>query len=81
MNWLFEAEIWIGLLTLTALEIVLGIDNIVFISVLSGRLPAAGGPAQKCASLGVDVGNAYAHPSAALSLLDHGFDPSDFFSV
>lgn len=40
MNWLFEAEIWIGLLTLTALEIVLGIDNIVFISVLSGKLPA-----------------------------------------
>ena len=41
MNWLFEAEIWIGLLTLTALEIVLGIDNLVFISILSGRLPAA----------------------------------------
>lgn len=41
MSWLFEAEIWIGLLTLTALEIVLGIDNLVFISILSGRLPAA----------------------------------------
>jgi len=41
MNWLFEAEIWIGLFTLTALEIVLGIDNLVFISILSGRLPAA----------------------------------------
>ena len=39
MNWLFEAEIWIGLLTLTALEIVLGIDNIVFISILAGKLP------------------------------------------
>ena len=39
MNWIFEAEIWIGLLTLTALEIVLGVDNIVFISILSGRLP------------------------------------------
>ena len=39
MNWLFEAEIWIGLLTLTALEIVLGVDNIVFISILSGKLP------------------------------------------
>jgi predicted tellurium resistance membrane protein TerC len=38
MNWLFEAEIWIGLLTLTALEIVLGVDNIVFISILSGKL-------------------------------------------
>jgi len=41
MSWLFEAEIWIGLLTLTALEIVLGIDNLVFISILSGRLPVA----------------------------------------
>jgi len=39
MNWLFDSEIWIGLLTLTALEIVLGIDNIVFISILSGKLP------------------------------------------
>jgi predicted tellurium resistance membrane protein TerC len=39
MNWLFEPQIWIGLVTLTALEIVLGIDNVVFISILSGRLP------------------------------------------
>ena len=41
MSWLFEAEIWIGLFTLTALEIVFGIDNLVFISILSGRLPVA----------------------------------------
>jgi predicted tellurium resistance membrane protein TerC len=41
MSWLFDAQIWIGLLTLTALEIVLGIDNLVFISILSGRLPPA----------------------------------------
>src|SRR5690606_20766775 len=33
--------IWISLLTLTVLEIVLGIDNIVFISILSGKLPEA----------------------------------------
>src|SRR3954454_8674384 len=39
MDWLFEPQIWIGLITLTALEIVLGIDNVVFISILSGRLP------------------------------------------
>ncbi len=39
MEWFFNPQIWIGLLTLTALEIVLGIDNIVFISVLAGRLP------------------------------------------
>ena len=41
MEQISDPQIWIGLLTLTALEIVLGIDNIVFISVLAGRLPAA----------------------------------------
>src|SRR3954449_10744278 len=40
MNWLFDPQIWLGLLTLTTLEIVLGIDNIVFISILSERLPS-----------------------------------------
>jgi predicted tellurium resistance membrane protein TerC len=40
MDWLGNAEIWASLLTLTALEIVLGIDNIVFISILAGRLPS-----------------------------------------
>jgi predicted tellurium resistance membrane protein TerC len=39
MEWILDTQIWIGLLTLTALEIVLGIDNIVFISILAGRLP------------------------------------------
>jgi predicted tellurium resistance membrane protein TerC len=38
MDWLSDPQAWIGLLTLTALEIVLGIDNIVFISILSGKL-------------------------------------------
>jgi predicted tellurium resistance membrane protein TerC len=41
MDWLLDPKIWLGLLTLTTLEIVLGIDNIVFISILSGRLPGA----------------------------------------
>ncbi len=39
MDWLGDPNAWIGLLTLTALEIVLGIDNIIFISILSGKLP------------------------------------------
>lgn len=39
MEWLTDPEIWISLVTLTVLEIVLGIDNIVFISILSGKLP------------------------------------------
>ncbi len=39
MAWITSPEIWIALLTLTALEIVLGIDNIIFISILAGKLP------------------------------------------
>ena len=39
MDWIASPEIWIALVTLTALEIVLGIDNVIFISVLTGRLP------------------------------------------
>lgn len=39
MEWLTGPEIWVAFLTLTALEIVLGIDNIIFISILVGRLP------------------------------------------
>jgi len=38
-SWMNSAEAWVALLTLTGLELVLGIDNIVFISVLTGRLP------------------------------------------
>lgn len=40
MDWLSDPQIWASLLTLTALEIVLGIDNLVFIAILAGRLPA-----------------------------------------
>ena len=38
-EWIASPEAWIALATLTALEIVLGIDNIIFISILVGRLP------------------------------------------
>jgi predicted tellurium resistance membrane protein TerC len=41
MEWLTNPEIWIALVTLTVLEIVLGIDNVIFISILAGRLPAS----------------------------------------
>jgi predicted tellurium resistance membrane protein TerC len=41
MEWITDPQAWIALLTLTSLEIVLGIDNIIFISILSGRLPEA----------------------------------------
>ena len=39
MDWLSDPQIWASLVTLTALEIVLGIDNLVFIAILAGRLP------------------------------------------
>lgn len=40
LNWITDPQIWIALVTLTSLEIVLGIDNIIFISILAGKLPA-----------------------------------------
>jgi predicted tellurium resistance membrane protein TerC len=39
MDWLTDPQIWASLVTLTALEIVLGIDNLVFITIVAGRLP------------------------------------------
>lgn len=39
MEWISDPQAWVALATLTALEIVLGIDNIIFISILVGRLP------------------------------------------
>ncbi len=44
MSWIASPEAWIALLTLTVMEVVLGIDNIVFISILVDRLPAAERP-------------------------------------
>ncbi|MFI6736114.1 TerC family protein [Nonomuraea sp. NPDC050451] len=38
-DWVTDPQIWIGFFTLVALEIVLGIDNIIFISILAGKLP------------------------------------------
>jgi predicted tellurium resistance membrane protein TerC len=40
MEWLSSPEAWIALVTLTLLEIVLGIDNVIFISIVAGKLPA-----------------------------------------
>src|SRR3990170_481430 len=44
MDWIADPEAWIALLTLTALEIVLGIDNIIFITILAGKLSPAQQP-------------------------------------
>jgi predicted tellurium resistance membrane protein TerC len=53
MNWITDPEIWISLLTLTGLEIVLGIDNVIFISILAGKLPAA--QQEKARKLGLSL--------------------------
>jgi predicted tellurium resistance membrane protein TerC len=50
---LADPELWIALATLTALEIVLGIDNIIFLSVLVGRLPEAQRPLARRLGLGL----------------------------
>ncbi|MDP3939248.1 MAG: TerC family protein [Deltaproteobacteria bacterium] len=65
MSWLAEPEAWIALATLTAIEIVLGIDNIIFISILAGKLP----PAQRARARTVGLGLAmFARIALLLSL-------------
>jgi predicted tellurium resistance membrane protein TerC len=44
MDWLADPQAWLGFVTLAVLEIVLGIDNLVFISILAGKLPARDQP-------------------------------------
>ena len=57
MEWLASPEAWIALLTLTALEIVLGVDNIIFISILVGRLPQAQRQRARLIGLGLAMGS------------------------
>ncbi|MFP6848215.1 MAG: TerC family protein [Pseudomonas sp.] len=56
MEWLTSPEIWVAFLTLTALEIVLGIDNIIFISILVSRLPKAQQPKARFFGLALAMG-------------------------
>jgi len=56
MEWLTNPEIWVAFLTLTALEIVLGIDNIIFISILVGRLPKEQQPKARFFGLALAMG-------------------------
>ncbi|WAN10285.1 TerC family protein [Stutzerimonas balearica] len=56
MEWLSNPEIWVAFLTLTALEIVLGIDNIIFISILVSRLPKAEQPRARFFGLALAMG-------------------------
>ena len=56
MEWLANPELWVAFLTLTALEIVLGIDNIIFISILVSRLPKAQQPKARFFGLALAMG-------------------------
>ena len=56
MEWITSPEAWIALTTLTLLEIVLGVDNIIFISILVGRLPEAQRPRARLLGLGFAMG-------------------------
>lgn len=56
MEWISSPEAWIALGALTLLEIVLGIDNIVFISILSNKLPAPQQPLARRIGLGLALG-------------------------
>jgi predicted tellurium resistance membrane protein TerC len=53
MEWITDPTVWLGLATLILLEIVLGIDNLVFIAILSGRLPPSQGTAARKVGLGL----------------------------
>lgn len=56
MDWIADPKAWIGFLTLTVMEIVLGIDNVVFISILAGRLPDAQQARARRLGLGLAMG-------------------------
>jgi predicted tellurium resistance membrane protein TerC len=56
MEWISSPEAWVALTTLTLLEIVLGVDNIIFISILVGRLPESQRQRARLLGLGFAMG-------------------------
>lgn len=55
-TWIYDPHAWVALATLTALEIVLGIDNIIFLTILVGRLPPAQRQSARLIGLGLAMG-------------------------
>lgn len=88
-EWISDPQIWISLLTLTALEVVLGIDNIIFISILAGKLPP--NEQRKARQLGLSLAlitrvllllsltwlMGMTKPLFTLPILDHGLSGRD----
>ena len=72
MEWITDPEAWIALATLTALEIVLGIDNIIFLSIVVGRLD----PHQRQLGRILGLGGAMVtrDPFTALTGMDHAIN-------
>lgn len=56
MDWIFDPQVWIAFATLTLLELVLGIDNVIFISILSGKLPPEKQAKARFIGLGLALG-------------------------
>ena len=56
MEWLSDPQVWIAFGTLTVLELVLGIDNVIFISILSGKLPPDQQPKARYIGLSLALG-------------------------
>ena len=62
---MFSSEIWVALFTLATLEIVLGVDNLVFISIAVSRLPPERRPAAR--RFGLMLACVTAHPAAGVA--------------
>ncbi|MER3431272.1 MAG: hypothetical protein C4325_08860 [Blastocatellia bacterium] len=56
MEWIVDPNLWIAFITLTALELVLGIDNIIFISIIAGKLPPVQQPRARFIGLALALG-------------------------
>jgi Integral membrane protein TerC family len=76
---LSDPQAWASLLTLTLLEVVLGIDNVIFLSIVSGRLPKAQQPRARVIGLGARGGNA--DPATVFHHVDYRPDAAALFGV
>lgn len=67
-SWVFSPETLVAFLTLVALELVLGVDNVIFISILAGKLPQE---QQQRAHHRHQPRRRHAHPAAILPFMDY----------
>ena len=73
MDWISDPQAWIGLATLTVLEIVLGIDNVIFISILAGKLPRE--QQGRARYIGLAAGDVHADRAAVLAVAGSSGSP------